>query len=750
MCLHSQPNATHFTMMVDAYGREARRTRIKDLYQRWLSDKDHHLQSQRKSHPQSIDDDIPVIEGVDPAEVARIKAKEARATRARVLREKSAGFPIHRPLYPAVRLDTVAYNAMISSYTTSLAVESLTSSSPALSFPFSLLSSFRADAKTFSILMALHCRMRDTGRVLQLFEDFKRMRHEENLQLHGQRPLQHIRLQRKEESQYLQSILLRSLGQAGEVEAAERVWAGLKVKEEANQITLTRPLYHSMLEMYARMNEHEKMRALTVEMRRKGMDLDADGVCTVIHALCKAGHIDDACMIHRRLQHGSLGLASPHRKSYLALLSHLCALPSVPFFSVLSVFDEGMKGGWLRSPTAHRQKWMIDLRGLPLWLIPVSLHWHLHDGLNAFMERWRREGRQKAIGSIPHRGLLILLGKNRKERDQDITDAFRSSLSSHDEGYHPHALSISALDPDAEEEEEEKGGSVAKAGDRVLVDPFATEEERTLLSRLDEWQVKGSYVQRYVQSLMKQQWPAMSAHLKEESQHPSDPTHPSPPVDASSPVLVTRSSLPSSTSALLIVRRNDVMFWLCARAHIRGEQEGEGRLFTAPRLHGAKGEWMATIKRNVGEEEKREREGGMSLTQRLQEWKKNEREALQSKARVFHTKRPLPTHPLHQRTPHMQHPRMRAVAVAADAAAPHVPTVVGGDAERRGRVKGVGEGEGVRGTSSPKSVGVRRVSRVARSLLSSSTLSALLRSQSPLTPRTRAVVQEMAKEEAKH
>ena len=296
MCRHSQPQVTHFTMMVTAYGREARRTRIKDLYQRWLADKERHLQSQRGSPAQSMNDDLPVIEGVDPADVLRIKAKEARAVRARVLREKAIGFPIHRPLYPSVRLDTAAYNAIISSYTTSLAAESLTSSSPVLSFPFSLLSSFRADAMTFTILMSLHCRMRDTTRVLQLFEDFKRMRHDENAQLHGQRPLQHIRMERKVQSQYLHSILLRSLGQAGEVDAVERVWAGLKFKEEASQIEITRPIYHAMLEMYARRNEHEKMRALSVEMRRRGMELDADGVCVVIHTLCKAG-------THRRCRH---------------------------------------------------------------------------------------------------------------------------------------------------------------------------------------------------------------------------------------------------------------------------------------------------------------------------------------------------------------------------------------------------------------------------------------------------------------
>ena len=260
MCRHSTPNAIHFTLMVVAYGREARRTRIKDLYHRWLSDKNQHL-TPHTPHTTALNGDLPVIEGVDPAEVFRLKAKEARAVRARLLREKAIGFPSHRPLYPAVRLDAVAYNALISAYTASLAVESMTSSSSALSFPFSLLSSFRADAKTFSLLMALHCRMRDTSRVLQLFEDFKVMRREENQQLHGQRPLQHIRLQRKEESQYLHSILLRSLGQAGEVEAAERVWEGLKEKEQASQVTLTRPLYHAMLELYGRLNEHEKMRA---------------------------------------------------------------------------------------------------------------------------------------------------------------------------------------------------------------------------------------------------------------------------------------------------------------------------------------------------------------------------------------------------------------------------------------------------------------------------------------------------------
>ena len=735
MCRHSQPAVTHFTMMVDAYGREARRTRIKDLYHRWLADRANHLQSQGRA--QSPSNELPVIEGVDPAEVARIKAKEARATRARVLREKAIGFPTHRPLYPAIRMDAVAYNAMISSYTTSLAVESLTSSSPALAFPLSLLSSFRADGRTFSILMALHCRMRDTTRVLQLFEDFKQMRKRENEQLHGQRPLQHIRLQRKEELLYLQSILLRSLGQAGEVEAAERLWAGLQAKEEDKRMTLTRPLYHAMLEIYARANEHEKMRAISVEMRRKELELNADGVCTVIHTMCKAGHIDDVLMIHRRLQQGSLGLAAPHRKTFLALLSHLCALPSVPFQTVLSVFDEGMKGGYLRSPTAHRQKWMIDLRSIPLWLIPVSLHWHLHEALDAFMGVWRREGREKAVATIPHRGLLVLLGKNRRERTAEFTDELRtSSLSSQADRFH-HTLSISALDPDAEEGDEEEGEEdrSVTAVERVLVDPFATEEERALLSQLDDWTVKGSYVQRYVQSLMTQQWPTLRAQLKENKEEDTTviPLSPaSPPIDASSPVLSTQSTSPP-TSTLLIVRRNEMEFWLCTRAHIQGEKTGEEKLFPPPRLHGGKREWLGSIKKSVKEEERRAQEGGVSLTQQLQEWKRKEREALQMQTRVFQTKRPLSPHPPHQRS--------QAGAIAARA----VPRAVddGADREKRTEVLSQGASE----LSSPKRMGTpRRLSSVTPSLLSSSTLSALLRSRAPLTPRTRAVVQKMVKE----
>ena len=179
------------------------------------------------------------------------------------------------------------------------------------------------------------------------------------------------------------------------------------------------------------------------------MELDADGVCVVIHALCKAGHIDDAVMIHHRLQQGSLGLASPHRKSYLALLSHLCALSLCPFpRSVLSVFDEGMKGGWLRSPTAHRQKWVIDLRGLPS-MVNARLHplasargtRCLHGGAGD-----KREGLRPSP-AIPHRGLIVSLREEPEWRGQErtLTEALRSSLPSlqMQEGYHPHALSMS-------------------------------------------------------------------------------------------------------------------------------------------------------------------------------------------------------------------------------------------------------------------------------------------------------------------
>ena len=744
LCRHSRPGVTHFTLMVDAYGREGRRTRIKDLYQRYVADRERHLAQRRPSA--SIDAaDPPTVESVDPAELERLRLKEERATRVRELRMEAAGFPSGCSLYPSVHLDTVAYNAVIAAYTASLAVETLTPSSPALQFPFSLLPSFQPDAKTYSTLMSLHCRMRDTAGVLRLFEDFKRLRQRENAELHGQRPLQHIRAQRKEESQYLHSILLRSLGQAGEVEAAERVWAALKAKEERSELSLTRPLYHAMLELYAGRNEHEKMRALSVEMRRKEMALDADGVCTVVHALCKAGHVDDAVMLHSRLAQGSLGLAAPHRKSYLALLSHLCALPSVPFNRVVDVFAQGMRDGSLRSPTAHRQKWVVDLRAIPLWLLPVSLHWHLDDMLGAFMALWRAEGKKAAVSSIPHRGLLLLLGKNRQEKDRHALEALRASLSSvdADDEHRPHALSASALDPDAEEEKGEDGEEGlrrAGAARRVLVDPFATEEESAALSALEALEVQGSFVQRYVQSLLREEWPAMEARLKNSGGPPPPPASSSASsltIDASS--LVLSRSVEPPTSALLTVRRNEVEFWLCTRAHVRAEGGADAELFPAPRLHGAKDDWMAAIRRNVAERAKKAAEGeGTSLTARLQDWKGREREELRMRARVFRTKR-LPLR--------LQQPLEGRPSVDAAKAK---PTSAWGRGERRRR----GEVTGLQTPPAPPTPDMatregwnpRRRSRAPPSFLSSETLSALLRSDAALSSRTRQAVKEMATE----
>ena len=762
MVRHSQPSATHFTIVVDAYGREARRNRIKDLYARWKADQ------QRSERRGEVDDEVAAPPaGLDPAEGARLQAKEQRATRARLMRETAAGFPVHRSLYPVVKLDTIAYNAIMAAYTSSLAVESLTSTSPALAFPLSLLPSFRPDAKTYSTLMTLHCRMRETATVLQLFDEYQRMRREQNAQLHGQRPLQAVRAERKEEAQYIHSILLRTLGQAGEVEAAERLWEDLKEKAAQGRIALNRPLYHSMLELYASRNAHEKMRAISVEMRRAELALDEDGVCTAIHALCRAGHIDDAVMIHSRLTEGSLGLARPHRKTYLALLSHLCALPSVPFSRVAAVFAEGMEGGWLRSSTAHRQKWIVDLRGIPLPLVEVSLQWHFRSMLSAFMEMWRKEGRKAAVDSIPHRGLLILLGKSRQERERGDQSALRVGLSGVDEEYQPHALSISALDPDAEvgeeaEEEDELRLKPAAAAP-VLFDPFATEEEGKLLAQLDDWQVKGSFVQRYVQHLLQQEWPTLRAHLKEDnpaSDSTSSSSQPSPlAADAASPpsLLVQGSSTPPSS--LLTVRRNEVEFWLTSHAHIRGERAGEGALFPPPRLHGSSGRWMEEVKRRVVEaEEERTSQSGVSLLERLNEWKGKEREALQLKARVFNTKRPptpLPASakPRGLRRASTPQPSQRLRVEGEDRAA--LPRR---RSPSRSRLSSPSSSS-FSAVSAPPPPPPFRLSRPSRrssptpphsprpsAQLSSSTLSALLHSpaSASLSSRTRATVEEMA------
>ena len=759
MVRHSQPNVTHFTDIVDAYGREARRSRIRDLYTRW---KEEQQRAMGKGQEEDNGNAAPPP-GISPAEAEQLKAREQRAKRARLLRETAAGFPVHRSLYPAVRLDTVAYNAIIAAYTASLAVETLTPASRELTFPLSLLPSFRPDARTYTTLMSLHCRMRETGSVLQLYDEFQSMRRGENAQLHGQRPLQAVRAQRKEEAQYVHSILLRTLGQAGEVDAAERLWAELHEKEAQNRIALNRPLYHAMLELYASQNAHEKMRALSVEMKRRNMAMDEHGVCTVIHALCRAGHVDDAVMIHRRLAQGSLGLAKPHRQTYIALLSHLCTLPSVSFSRVAAVFAEGIEGGWLRSPSAHRQKWVVDVRLVPLPLLEVSVQWHLQSMLSAFMELWRKEGRKAAVDSIPQRGLLILLGKSRQERERDEQSVLRVGVSGNDEEYQPHAMSISALDPDAEVEEGgEEGEARPKAAAVVLVDPFATEEEAALLARLDEWQVKGSFVQRYVQHLLQHEWPSLRARLPEDGaaadgrDTPSSTHASSPDIDASSPSLLMQA--PSTpTSSLLKVHRTEVEFWLCTQAHIQAERTGEGELFPAPRLHGASRKWMEKLKQRAAEvEEERKKESGVSLVERLNAWKRREREALEAKARVFNTKRPP------MQSPALVTPRPRRAASAAtptqqpraaddrQAAPPQqrsrlqprasssLPSSLFSSSSPRSRARA---GSPARRSSPPPS----NPSRPAFQL-SSSTLSALLRSSSSasLSPGTRAIVEDMA------
>ena len=73
-------------------------------------------------------------------------------------------------------------------------------------------------------------------------------------------------------------------------------------------------------------------------------------------------------------------------------------------------------------------------------------------------------------------------------------------------------------------------------------------------------------------------------------------------------------------------------------------------MFTAPRLHGAKreGGWSSIKEECQGRKSRGHGEGGVSLTQRVAGVEEERRGRLcNSRPRVFQTKRPLSTHPLH-------------------------------------------------------------------------------------------------------
>ena len=674
VCRHSTPTQQQLSIMVTAYGKEARRLRISDLYHRWQDDREQHERSretptQRQEREQR---EQRLLAGLSEEEQQALRRRESRTRAARLRREAAAGFPSSRPLFPAIpALDTVAYNSIIAAYTATLPLSRLSSTSPQLAFPLSLLPRFRPDAATFSCLMSLHCAMRETGRVLQLYEELKAQRAADSALRGGSREPQELRRRRKEERQYVQAVLLRALAQAGEVQAAEAVWAELQRQQAAGELELSRVLYHAMLEVYATANQHERLRSVAVEMRRRGLPMDRHSVCTVVRAMCRAGHLQDAVMLHQRLQHGSLGPAAAHRSSYLCLLSQLADQPSVPFTTVLSVFAAGMDSGLLRSPDAHRHRWLVDLRCVPLSLVPVALEFHLRSMLTAFMQSWRTGGRQAALQSVPRRGLLVLLSRSRREQEAEERREMRLLSPQQDDDsaqWQPHALSASAIDPDElplsgeeesgeleadEAEQERASGSGSDAG--VLLDVFASAAEQSLLSRLQSLRVEGSYVQRWVRHLLSREWPALDAHFTPAQQHAEqkEQTSPAAALDASSP---QRLRLSHSSSSLLRIPHRSVLFWLLCRAHLT-----DPAVFPSPPVHGSSERWLARLQAGT-QQQQRDRAGGegkdgkeaakeerassaaasrpLSLEEQLSQYKREEREALRLKARVFRTGRP--------------------------------------------------------------------------------------------------------------
>ena len=692
MCKYSQPTTEAFTSVIVAYGKEGRRRRIRDLVERWLEDRDTFMQQlgarsgKEDSWRQS---DTPAAVDEESADVREAKErKRLAALKARRARETAMGLPTDLSLYPAVKMDTYSFNASLSSYLSSLPLHQLTSQSKELSFPLSLLPLFKADTYTITALMRAHGQMGETGQVVRLFEEYKRMRREVRLARGGARELQAVRQKNKKDLQYIYATLIHSLALAKDVSAAETMWDEIKAKVSGGQLEINRTLYHSMLSVYATVNQQEKLRSISVEMSRAGLSMDEHSVCTVINRLCSNGHVADAIMLHTRIPHGSMGPAKQHRMTYTCLLKQLVQQPDVPLLTIAEVYRQGVESGLLwTAPCSVRTSgmaaealastWVADLRlvGAPLEMIPVALHFHLSEMLGAYMASVRR-GRKM----VP-RQLLILLrrqdeqprDRSQQEEEADVSDMQGAGdvSAGHRSG---HRMSVGALDRDEREneEDEEREGMEGQHDDdaddavpatslrarsstsSVLIDPFATEEEQGQLSQLDAWKVKGTFVQRYVQHLLQQEWPSLVTLASHSNTNQSADVD---SIDPSTPALESASPVPVSAPQLRI-SRNQLSFWLAWHAHVAAGDDAE--LFPPPRMHGQSSKFVSTMAQRIRQQQQRlevhqqqwERtkrgqpvpaaaasSGMNSLIEGLAEYRKRAREELMVKARIFNTKR---------------------------------------------------------------------------------------------------------------
>ena len=712
MCNQSQPTVEAFTCIVMGYGREAMLKRIRGLFDRWLDDKEKFMLANGITEPKSDSSSSssrPLAEtGEEDSAVAR-KAREIEAVK---------GLPSSVSLYPAIQMDTVAYNVTLSSYLASLSLKQLTSESPELAFPLSLLPRFQPDSHTISILMRAHGLMGETAQVVRLFEQYKQMRRDALAARGWSRELQVVRKEHKTGMQYVYATLLNALANAKDVEAAETVWSEIKQKASDGQLDINRVMYHSMLAVYATANQHEKLRSISVDMSRSGLAMDEHSVCTVLSRLLAKGHVADAIMLHNRIPHGSLGPAKQHRKTYMCLLVLLALRAEVPFLTVVDVYRQGVESGRLSAGTAAHSKskeetsplsgrQIINLRGVPLELVPVALHYHLSVMLDAYMAAVRQAGRAIKRQLLP-RGLLIV-GAGKEELSESIsTPAVNTFHGRRDE----HRLSVEAIDWDEEETMEEAkddsdaevdaenshestsavDGRSSPSSSSVLVDPFASIEERSVLSQLEALEVRGNYVQRYVQHLLEQEWPSLPARLPSDttSKNSHSDAEQAADVDPSLPQLHSASSLSAIHPRQLRINRNQMLYWLEWHAHVVAN---DAETFPPPGVNGQSQQYVAILVRRIKEKQQqlynhqrqweRVRRGeaaadavdGSSATRKsladeLREYKRRAREELEVKARVFNTKQ-LPA------------------GGVADRAAPtsHKGTAVTGRGPQRERVK---------------------------------------------------------------
>lgn len=638
---HGHPTPKQFTQLVQAYGREARRTKIRDLFDRWAADKEavkeeslneseklarqHDRQLRRDTLEAQLNDPNAMNDDIVPVKLQlAIMDRADRWREGRLARERENPVP-SRDLYPLMKLDTTAYNTIISSYLASLSYQELKPDSPVLAFPLSLLPKFKPDAATYTVLMNLYCGMGDTKRVMQLFQEWRDKEKEEAMERGGRRLPQEQRQKKKEQRAYVYAIALRSLADSPDLADAEAMWKDLHVLEEDKKLELTRPVYHSMLHVYAKHNQHEKIREVAVEMRRRSLEMNDDSVCTVIKSLCEAGHTEDAIMMHQRIAHGTMGAARSSRKTYMSLFSHL-AKRQVSQSALHDLFAAGMEDGSLRSPTAHRLKWTIDMRAMPLNMLPLSVAHHLQSMLAVYMQTIREKGQKAADSLIPERGLLIILGKNRAQQERERAAEFDRHARDFD----------AALDSD---EVELFSKPSEKQKYNIIVDEFADEEEKESLEALDELRVQGSYVQRYVQHLLVQEWPSIVAQLTPDTDAKDTESAQSATVNVNGVDLSISASLNSTaphSTATLRVSRPNLLFWLQCRSCIVGN---DSSLYPPPAFTRAQALHWATIQEKSIELLKQQLSvDAVALDEKLIEYKRQERLQLRKSANALNGK----------------------------------------------------------------------------------------------------------------